>query len=102
MKNICLICGDPLPEGSSNSRRYCPRCATERNRELARERLRKGKERQLERDREKQEAKDREYCKRCIYYGSEIYGKNLCDYLLMTGQRRGCHYGVGCDRREVP
>lgn len=98
---ICLRCGQALPDGSSQSRRYCDVCAAERNRELTRERLRKGYERKRAEDLEKKERKDRAYCRKCEYYGSESYGGNLCDYLLRTGHRRGCKAGVGCIRRET-
>lgn len=98
---ICLRCGGVLPEGCGQSRKYCDACAKERNRELTRERLRKGKARYIEEQHEKKAYKDREYCRACIYYGSEEYGHNLCDYLLMTGNRRGCHYGEGCERRVM-
>ena len=98
---ICLRCGKTLPNECSLARKYCDACAKERNRELTRERLRKGYDRKVAEDRLKQSAKDRAYCRVCVYYGSEEYGHNLCDYMLTTGKRRGCHYGVGCDRRVV-
>jgi len=97
----CLRCGGQLPENCSSSRRYCDECGRLHNIELTRERLRKGYDRKLAEDRLKQSAKDREYCKKCRYYGSEEYGHNLCDYMLVTGIRRGCHYGVGCERRVM-
>ena len=47
----------------------------------------------------RQETKDRAYCRQCIYYGSEEYGNNLCDFMLRTGKQRGCRYGEGCEKR---
>ena len=94
----CLRCGGPLPTLCSPSRKYCDVCQKERNRELTRERLRKGHERKIAEDRQKQAYKDRMYCRKCVYYGSEEYGHDLCDYMLETGRRRGCHYGEGCER----
>lgn len=37
---------------------------------------------------------DVEWCKSCRYW------KGTCDYLLMTGFRRGCTPGYGCERRD--
>lgn len=95
----CLRCGMPLPEGCSQSRRYCDACGKARNIELTIERQQKAAQRQKTVAEEKQEAADRRYCRQCQFYGSENYGRNLCDYMLRTGKRRGCHYGVGCGRR---
>lgn len=101
----CLRCGGPLPEGSGQSRRYCDECAKERNREKTRERrlakLRAGYERMIAEKQASQAKLDREYCKPCEYSGYGEYCRNLCDYYLKTGQRRGCHYGVGCERRVM-
>ena len=101
----CLRCGGPLPDGCGQSRRYCEECAKERNREKTRERrlakLRAGYERMVAEQKASQAKLDREYCKPCQYYGSEEYGHNLCDYMLVTGHRRGCHYGTGCERRVI-
>jgi hypothetical protein len=81
----CLRCGKPLPVGCSSSRQYCEACGAERNRERTRERMRKERIRTMAVMQVKAESADRRYCKRCIYYGSEEYGKNLCDYFLRTG-----------------
>ena len=97
----CLICGKLLPKGCSQSRRYCDACAAERNREQTRERMRKLNARRYIVLQEKQETKDRRFCRECRYYGSESYGRNLCDYLLQTGHMRGCPYGVGCTKRVI-
>ena len=98
---ICLRCGNELPPASGLSRKYCDECAAERNRELTRERRRKAVKRMQEVNAERHRNADREFCKRCVYYGSEEYGHNLCDFMLTTGQRRGCHYGVGCTHRII-
>lgn len=94
--NICLRCGGKLPEGCALTRKYCTACAAERNRELTRERTRKAHHRSVVALQTKQAAEDRAYCKKCVYYGSEEYGNNLCDYILKVGHRRGCPIGVGC------
>ncbi len=100
-ERICLRCGGPLPEVCSPSRKYCDACAAERNRELTRERLERARQRAYILRQQKQESKDRAYCKKCVFYGSESYGGNLCDYMLRTGHRRGCRYGQGCKKREI-
>ena len=57
----CLRCGQALPEGSSQSRRYCDVCAAERNRELTRKRQRKAVKRMQEVNAERFYNADREY-----------------------------------------
>ena len=96
----CLRCGEFLPAGSSLSRRYCPECSKARNREQTRERAEKARKKAYIVYQERKETKDREYCKRCVFYGSESYGANLCDYILRTGHMRGCKPGEGCTKRE--
>ena len=96
---ICLRCGGELPRGCALTRKYCDKCAVERNRELTRERQKKAAKRMHEVNAERFYSADREYCRKCIFYGSEEYGNNLCDFMLQTGQRRGCKYGVGCEKR---
>lgn len=96
---ICLRCGNVLPAECSISRRYCENCGKLMSMQLRlarqkREEQRKAAERELT-----QEEENRKYCKKCCYYGSEAYGGNLCDFMLTTGQRRGCKYGVGCEKR---
>lgn len=41
------------------------------------------------------------YCKGCIHKGMAHGGVPICDYLLHTGQRRGCPAGKGCIRKET-
>lgn len=101
MSGICLRCGNALPDGSCYTRKYCVKCAAERNRELTRERQKKAVKRMQEVNAERLYNADREYCKKCVYYGSEEYGNNLCDYILLVGHRRGCKAGVGCEKRKV-
>ena len=95
----CLRCGMPLPKECSQSRRYCDACGKARNIELTIERQQKAAQRKKTVAEEKQEVADRRYCRQCRFYSSENYGRNLCDYFLRTGKRRGCKWGVGCDRR---
>ena len=43
------------------------------------------------------------YCRRCIYL-ARINGQRsykLCQYILMTGQRRPCPAGTGCTVRKT-
>lgn len=101
MSGICLRCGNPLPDGSYLTRKYCDKCGAERKKELRRERERIAREQSIAAHQEKQDAADREYCKPCIYRGSVEYGNNLCDYILLTGKRRGCKAGVGCTERVI-
>ena len=100
-QRTCLRCGQPLPEGSSCSRRYCDACGKQWNIELTRERQRRKDKRQAEIVAERRDKADRAYCRTCVYHGSENYGNYLCDYLLLTGTRRGCKAGVGCERRRT-
>lgn len=37
------------------------------------------------------------YCNGCIYRGNY----NICDYLLVTGELRGCPAGKGCNKRSA-
>ena len=99
--NTCLMCGQLLPNGCSQSRRYCDECSRARNREFMREHAIEMAERSKAVAAERQGTKDRQYCKKCIYYGSETYGYNLCDYLLKTGKPRGCKPGEGCTMRVL-
>lgn len=41
---------------------------------------------------------DKLYCSKCVYQGcyTEDY---LCNYILITGEHRGCKAGVGCNKR---
>lgn len=99
MSGICLRCGGKLPFGCCTTKKYCDKCAAERNRERARERQRKAVQRMQEVNAERFYNADREYCKPCIYCGVGEYSSNLCDYILDTGHIRGCKYGVGCEKR---
>ena len=96
----CLMCGKDLPELCSQSRKYCDACAAERNRELTRKRQQRETRKQIDSDAERQHKANVKYCHDCIYCGSEMYGRELCNYILMTGHRRGCKYGVGCEKRS--
>ena len=89
MSSICLRCGCKLPDGCALTRKYCDVCARERNKEKTRERQRKAVQRMIEVNAERNYNADREYCKSCIYRGSVEVVNNLCDYILLTGKRRG-------------
>jgi hypothetical protein len=101
----CLKCGGPLPEGCSASKQYCDECARKRNIELTMRRQEQARKMRVALAMQRQENADRAWCRKCIYYGNENTAYNLCDYMLKTGKRRGCHYGNGCEkrgRRKVP
>lgn len=105
----CKVCGKPFPPGTVATKRYCDPCREK----LAKEREAKRKEeRRSEREKAAKEnlaaqngemtilrKADMAYCAKCIYRGSfsESY---LCNYLMMTCERRGCRAGVGCDKRD--
>lgn len=46
-----------------------------------------------------------EYCKGCMYsskFSSLMLPVELgCDYMFVTGERRGCPAGTGCDQKKV-
>lgn len=44
-------------------------------------------------------ASDQLYCMKCVYHGAFTEGY-LCNYIMMTGHRRGCDAGVGCGMRK--
>ena len=47
------------------------------------------------------EEADRAFCRGCIYAAGETgIWDYLCNYFLITGKRRGCHAGVGCQKRK--
>lgn len=100
-QRTCLRCGQPLPEGASCSRRYCDACGKQRNIELTRARQeRQAKQRQAVSEL-KQWIADKRYCRKCEFSGTNKYCNNLCDYMLITGHRRGCRAGVGCKKRKI-
>lgn len=37
-------------------------------------------------------------CKDCKYKGEVLFGELCCDYILITGKKRGCPAGDECDR----
>ena len=48
------------------------------------------------------DGKDAAYCKGCVFRADTWpVGRNLCDYMIKTGRRRGCPPGVGCTKRTV-
>ena len=40
------------------------------------------------------------YCRTCRYHGWLGNHALTCDYILITGKRRGCPAGPGCTKRE--
>lgn len=97
----CLRCGNILPQGSGQSRKYCDECGRRRNIDLTQARQQAAARKREEKRAADQAYADREYCRSCRFYGSEEYGHNLCDYILIVGHSRGCKAGVGCERREA-
>lgn len=41
------------------------------------------------------------YCKPCVYSRWSHHCNLLCDYIGVTGQRRGCPPGDGCEKRVI-
>lgn len=104
----CQICGKELPLGSAASRKYCPKCSEEHNRELTRLRYNRANKKRADLRAEQANIpqpvrelreEDKAYCAECIYKGrcTENY---LCDYFIITGKRRGCKAGQGCNQRK--
>ena len=108
--NHCVICGNPLPDGSFHTRKYCDSCKVEhercrsRKRSAERRRMKKSGELNPLSSDDKQprtlQKNDMAYCAKCVYRGRFSAGY-LCNYLLLTGEHRGCKYGEGCTRREI-
>lgn len=105
----CQICGKELPIGSSASRKYCQQCSKQHNIELTKLRQQRFSQKRSEARAEQAviqqpvrelREEDKAYCSKCVYKGrcSEDY---LCDYLVMTGKRRGCKAGKGCKKRKL-
>ena len=105
----CIMCGAEFPEGTPAARKYCLDCGAikykqdqqrrnERKRE--RKRARKAQEQNLKppHDPKTLQEIDKRYCGKCVYAGS-FSANYLCNFMLMTGERRGCKAGVGCNRR---
>lgn len=99
----CAVCGAEFPAGTPASRKYCTRCAEQKEKENRAKNRQKLKAAAAEKAAASQQprilkAADRKYCEKCIYVGnfSENY---LCGFLLQTGEVRGCKAGVGCKRR---
>ena len=45
---------------------------------------------------------DRVYCSKCLYAcGLSGRADYLCEYILFTGERRGCKAGRGCTKRKI-
>ena len=37
-------------------------------------------------------------CETCKYKGEVLFGELCCDYILITGKKRGCPAGDECDK----
>lgn len=103
----CAICGKVFPYGTAKTRKYCDDCQDqhrirqlERQKELRKEAKMKASGDQQKHDPRMLKASDKAYCGKCIYRG-RFSAEYLCDYLGMTGKRRGCKAGVGCIRRDI-
>ena len=105
----CQDCGGDLPAGSCTKRRFCDECVNRHKREgWARkreaERLRKAREQRQTTPAPKEprtlKESDVRYCVKCKWHGNMSEGY-LCNFMLMTGERRGCPAGVGCERRQT-
>ena len=101
-QRTCLQCGQPLPEGSSCSRRYCDECGKKRNSEMTLARQRERERVQREAAEIRQAAANRLYCRKCIYAHTGKYPTHLCDYILIMGKHRKCKPGIGCTERRMP
>ena len=106
----CAVCGATLPEDACPTRKYCLECAAARDRASKH----RARQRAEQRAREKAAAEkkkgeyfprrllakeDEKYCAPCRYVGNFEHGY-LCNYLCITGHRRGCRAGKGCEKRE--
>lgn len=106
---LCQICGKELPTESSASRKYCQPCSKQHEAELAKIRQIRNNQKRAERRAEKPMIQkprrtllpeDRAFCIKCIYAGRQAE-EYLCDYMLLTGKRRGCAPGKGCKKRII-
>ena len=41
-----------------------------------------------------------ERCEKCKYKGAVLFEELCCDYILITGEKRGCLAGDECDKFE--
>lgn len=41
-----------------------------------------------------------ERCEKCKYKGEVFFGELCCDYILITGKKRGCPAGDKCNKFE--
>ena len=105
----CLDCGVPFTEKDSPLKKRCSACQRLHKIEIT-------KKKEEERRRKDAEMKkkqylpnldnrilakaDVDYCEPCEYHGKFDAGY-LCNYILDTGQRRGCKAGVGCTKRWI-
>ena len=101
----CQMCGTVFPEGTPASRKFCYDCLAIRHADQ--------QKRHKEQQRQKREEEaasqtavrpltldpvDKAYCSKCVYCGSFHEGY-LCNYIIVTGNVRGCKAGNSCERR---
>ena len=108
MGHNCILCGEELPD-RKGGRCYCKACSdfmrAERNKVGNEER----KVLQVKHDIKPKPVyvpkrllnrNDEKYCKLCYCHGKPDAGY-LCNYFVITGERRGCPAGVGCSKRRT-
>ncbi len=108
MERKCRMCGVVFPPNTPATRKYCLDCSAIRYKEnQARQKAkRKALDAVKAQERKKEEQKlpktlseaDKRYCRKCVYAGA-FTANYLCNFMVMTGERRGCKAGVGCERR---
>lgn len=108
MGHKCILCGVELPN-KRGGRCYCKACSAymreKRLQENNDERkvlrvLREIEPKPPEKKAVTLKKSDVAYCKKCIHHGN-FDQQILCEYMIRAGHRRGCHHGVGCNKRET-
>lgn len=100
MELYCEYCGKPLPPNCSPRRKYHKDCAIIVNSKKTYKNQLDKKRNYVDSFKTKTDKKDVEYCKPCIYHNTHSWNY-LCNYYIMTGSRRGCKAGVGCNKRKT-
>lgn len=104
----CQMCGAIFPPGTVAVRKYCYACMDIRHKEQReRAKAKRRAERAAAPPPEPTEPEDqvlteenKAYCGVCEYHGSFNEGY-LCNYIMMTGNVRGCKAGDGCTQRKI-
>lgn len=108
-KRICPVCGKPFEVAATNHRKYCSReCKLEGNRRAAKVRsMRRGHAspatyRELAGRPSVLTVADCVRCDGCRFR-ARSHGSGLvtCDFLLLTGEPRGCDVSETCGRFEA-